>query len=62
MTQDPSPTRSPQGEAHTRAPAPKKPADGSPGPHDSEDIDESESTGGSALEQEAQAIGDGSRP
>jgi hypothetical protein len=52
MTDDPSSKKAPLGQTRPPQPAPAQPADGSPGPHDSEDIDESESTGGSALEED----------
>jgi hypothetical protein len=52
MTDDPSPKKAPHGQTRPSQPAPAQPADGSPGPRDSEDIDEFESTGGSALEED----------
>jgi hypothetical protein len=53
MTDAPSSKKTPHDETRPPHPAPVQPAGGSPGPHDSEDIDESESTGGSALEEDA---------
>ncbi len=60
MNNDPHPTAPDDGAAsqpHPPAPAPVTPERRSPTRQDSEDIDVSESTGGSALEEEAQRNG-----